>query len=304
MVITLTGNNSHLLKLHRDKLVDAFIAEQGELALERIDGSAAEFDFILDAVQSMPFLASKKMVVVRELAANKEAAEKIEQIISSVSSTTDLVIYEPVTDKRTAYYKALKSKTQFEEFNDLEPRALAIWLVEEARKMDSKLSQTDAAYLIDRLGTNQAILFSELEKLSLYDREIARQNIDLLTERNPQSTIFDLLDATFSGNRKMALDLYGQQRAQKVEAQAILALLAWQLHIIAIAKYGRGKTTAQIAKEAKINPYPLGKAQNLATRITDEKLKQMIAEAAEIDYRSKTFALDVDEALRTYIATV
>jgi DNA polymerase-3 subunit delta len=244
------------------------------------------------------------MVIVRELGGNHEAAEKIEQIISSVSPTTHLVIHEPATDKRTAYYKTLKSKTQFEEFGDLEPRELAGWLVAEAQNMGAKLSLADANYLIERVGAGQTLLSNELEKISLYDSEISRANIDLLTEKAPQSKIFDLLDATFSGNKKKALDLYDEQRTQRIEPQAILALLAWQLHLIAVAKAAKGKNPGEIAKEAKISPYPLAKAQSLAARITDEKLKSMIAEAAEIDYRSKTLSLEVDEALRAYIVTI
>jgi DNA polymerase-3 subunit delta len=304
MIVTLTGSNSFLLKRRLDELTGTFAAKHGDLALERIDGTAAEFGAILDAVQSLPFLAAEKMVIVRELGGNREAAEKIEHIINSVSPCTQLVIHEPITDKRTAYYKALKSKTQFEEFGDLEPRELAGWLVKEAQNIGAKLSLTDASYLIDRVGAGQTLLANELEKISLYDPEISRPNIDLLTEKAPQSKIFDLLDATFSGNRKRALDLYAEQRAQRVEPQAILALLAWQLHLIAVAKAAKGKSPGEIAKEARISPYPLAKAQSLAARITDEKLKSMIAQAAEIDYRSKTFSLEVDEALRTYIVTI
>jgi DNA polymerase-3 subunit delta len=304
MIVTLTGSNFYLLKRRLDELVGKFVAEQGELALERIDAEDAEPASILAAVQSLPFLASRKLVAVRSLGANKLAAEQIEQIISSAGDTTDIVFYEPSADKRTSYYKVLKSKTQLEEYSNLDTHELAKWLADEAKKQGGELAQAYANYLVERAGSSQELLANELAKLLNYGPKITRQNIDLLVVKTPQSKVFDLLDAAFSGNKKRALSLYDEQRAQKVEPQAIMALIAWQLELIALAKHGKGKDSGQIARDAGISPYPIGKAQRLAANLDNEKLKQMISTALEIDVQSKTTALDLDEALKTYIITL
>ncbi len=60
MLITLTGNNGFLLKAELNRLVKSFLAEHGEMALERIDGEEAEYDRIRESLESLPFLASKK----------------------------------------------------------------------------------------------------------------------------------------------------------------------------------------------------------------------------------------------------
>jgi DNA polymerase-3 subunit delta len=304
MIITLTGTNSFALHARLNELLAEFIKKYGDLALERIDAEEAEGQAILDAVQSLPFLAERKMVVVRSLGSNKQAAEQIEQIISSAGDSTDLIFHEPLTDKRTAYYKTLKSKTQLEEFNELDVHELADWSVNEANKAGASLSQSDAKFLVDRVGANQALLANELEKLLTYNPHITRGSIELLTEPTPQSKVFDLLDAAFSGNKSRALKLYEEQRAQKVEPQAILALVAWQLQLLAVAKYAGGKPAGTIAKDAGVSPYPVTKALGLASKLEEPKLKNMVSEAFEIDWRSKTSALDLDEALKTYITTL
>src|ERR1700742_2844351 len=120
MVITLTGSNFYLLKNRLDELVAEFVKEHGEFALERIDAEEAEPRAVLDAMQSLPFLAVRKMVVVRGAGANKDISGQIEQIIDSAGDTTDLILYEPSLDKRGAYFKVLKSKTQLEEFAELD----------------------------------------------------------------------------------------------------------------------------------------------------------------------------------------
>ena len=304
MTITLAGNNFYLIKRRMDELTSKFVKEHGELAVDKIDAEEAESAAILEAVQSLPFLASRKLVVIRNLSANKPAAEQIEQIISSAGDGTDVIFYEPSPDKRTVFYKVLKRQTELQEYNELDARELSGWLVLEAKKLGGKISPADANYLVERVGANQELLANELDKLLTYDPSISRDNIDRLTVKNPQSKVFDLLDAMFSNRKKLALELYDEQRAQKVEPQAIIAMMAWQLDLIALSLYGKGKDANQIAKDAGVSPYPVMKAQRLAAKLDEAKLKQMVRQALIIDEMGKTTPLDLDEALKTYIVTL
>ena len=304
MIVTITGNNSYAARRKLDELTAEFVKKYGDLAVEKFDGEDVDFQAVLDAVQATPFLSERKLVTVRGAAANKDLAEQIEQIISSVTESTDLIFYEPVTDKRTLFYKTLKAKTDFQEYNELDGPALAKWLVEEAKKQGAELGMADANYMVQRMGQNQQLLAVELDKLATYDKQISRQNIDLLTEPTPQSKIFDLLDAAFGDNKQNALKLYDEQRAQKVEPAAILAMLEWQLDILALCKLAGNKPPAQIASDAGISPFPVTKASSLARRISDEQLKRLVHEALEMDYLSKTKTYDLDEALKTYITLI
>ena len=304
MIVALAGKNQFLIQRRLSQLVNEFLAEESELALEKIDAAEADYEKVSDALGAMPFLANRKMVILRELGANKELTERIEQLISSISSTTTLIIVESNADKRTAYFKVLKDRTQLEYFDELDPTALVDWLVEEAKGQGGELSRQDANYLVERLGPNQMMLATELDKLLTYNVSISKDTINALTDPNPQSKIFDLLDAMFAANKSRALALYNDQRAQKVEPQAILALVVWQLQLLALAKFGEGKAPSQIASESKMSPYPLTKAQNLAKKITPGKLHEMIDQALYIDYRSKSSSIDLNEALKTFIVSI
>jgi DNA polymerase III delta subunit len=162
----------------------------------------------------------------------------------------------------------------------------------------------EATYLVERAGTNQALLSNELDKLITYQPKINRGSINLLVDSLPQSKVFDLLDAAFSGKKSRALELYNDQRAQKIEPQAILAMIIWQLQLLALTKYADGKSAAAIAKDVGMNPYPISKAASLSHKLNEEKFKSLVDFAFEIDLKSKTTNLDLEEALKTYITTL
>lgn len=301
MVITLNGENTFGLQDELHKLVAAFEQEHGDLALERIDCEETEFDQIQAALTSLPFLASKKMVVLRSPSTNKQFVEQAEQLLHDVPETTDVILVESKLDKRQAYYKFLKKETDFREFPELDLNGLANWLAAEAKRQKGELSQADASYLAERVGLNQQLLGNELEKLLLYDAKITRKTIDLLTDATPQSTIFQLLDAAFAGNSKRALNLYQEQRAMKVEPIQIIAMISWQLNVLAIVKTAGDRSSQAIAKEAKINPYVVTKSQGIARKLSLAQLKTLVKDLLDIDAKSKSTNLDTDEALQHYI---
>lgn len=304
MVVTLSGENGFGLRADLDKLVAAFLTEHGDMALERLDGEEASFERMQEALQSLPFLASKKMVVLRAPGLDKKFTEEAERLLTKLPETTDVILVESKLDKRSSYYKFLKKSTDFREFTPLDRNGLSRWLLQAAKERGGEVSMVDTGFLIERVGMDQQLLSNELDKLLLYEPSITRASIELLTEPTPQSTIFELLEAAFAGNTKRAMQLYAEQRAMKVEPQQIIAMLAWQLHILALIKTSSGRTPDQIAKEAKINPFVVRKSTAIAQKLTPTELKKLIANLLTIDLRLKTESLDADEALLNYLIRI
>ena len=303
----LTGANNYALRAKLHELVSKFVAEHGDdMALERLDGDEASYERMQEAMQSLPFLADRKMVVLQVPSSNKQFTEKAADLLKELPDTTDLIIVEPKLDKRLAYYKLLKKQPGFTEFSELDEMGLSKWLVTQAKEKGASLNLADARYLVERVGTNQQMLAGEIEKLSLRTlggrQEINRADINELTVATPQSTIFQLLEAAFAGNIRRALDIYGEQRALKVEPIQIIAMLGWQLHVLALVKAaGSSRTPDAIAREAKLNPYVVKKSAGIARGLTVARTRQLIHDLVVIDERLKRESLNADDVLLDYL---
>lgn len=304
MIITLTGTNTFMLKTELNKAVAEFVNKHGDIALEKYDGDEASAERMMEAVQSLPFLASKKLVVLHNPSTQKPFVKAIEQVLKNVSATTELIMVEPNLDKRSAYYKVLRTKTEYKEFNVLEMHNLSTWIVQYVKEQDGNISLIDAKYVIERVGQNQQMLANELDKLITYSPQITRQTINLLTELTPQSTIFELLDAAFAQESKKIIRLYKEQRALKVEPQQIVAMLAWQLHVLAVVKAAGERGAEQIAKEAKLNPFVVRKTMGIARKVSLNHVKALVRRALELDVKLKTKTMDADDALVYFLLTI
>lgn len=301
MVITITGANDFSRTREVHQLVQAFVEVHTDMALEKLDGEEASADQMRAALQSLPFLTQRKLVVLREPSRQKAFADDIGALLADLPETTDVVIVEPKLDKRLTYYKTLKKQTDFRDCTELDANGLARWAVEYAKERGGSLSSSDARLLIDRVGVSQQLICSEVNKLLTYQPQITRKTIELMTERVPQSTVFELLDAAFAGKSAHAFELYKEQRALKVEPQAMLALLAWQLHVLAVVKASGARGSDEVARSAKLNPYVVRKSQPMARKLSLERLKSLVGELLALDLQLKSTAVDADEAVQFYL---
>jgi DNA polymerase-3 subunit delta len=296
-----TGENEVLRQDALREVVATFIAEYTDMAVERLDGEEADYNRMHEAVQSMPFLVARKLIVLRKPGANKEFVENLEQFIADIAETNDVVIVEPKLDKRLGYFKQLKKLTGFQEFGSLDGPGLARYLTDYAKSQGGSLRIAEANLLIDRVGNNQLTLQHEIDKLVMYDSNLTKDTVELLTDRTPQSNIFELLDAAFSGDARRTMKLYDEQRDMRVEPQQILAMLVWQLHILAIAKAAGSRSPETIAKETKLSPFTVRKSLGLARRITASRLKELVGSLCVFDVRLKSEGISADEVVRYYL---
>lgn len=271
------------------------------MALERFDGEEASADRMRESIHSLPFLTARKMVVLREPSKQKQFAEMIADILKDIPDSTDLIIVEPKLDKRLAYYKTLKKLTDFREYTELDANGLSRWAVQYAKEKAGQLSLADARSLIDRVGGNQQMLQHDIDKLLVFNPQITAESIHALTDYTPQSTVFELLDAAFSGNTKRMMALYGEQRALRVEPQAILAMVAWQLSILVVVKAAGKRPADEIAKAAKLNPFVVRKSQTAVRNLSLDRLRQLVAGLLDLDTRLKRESIDADDALQLYL---
>ena len=207
MITVITGNNDLLRGEHLQQKIAEFIKKNGDFSVEKITSENSDYNTIKSSMSSLPFLVSKKLIVLYEPGNLKEFGENLEEILKMVSDDVDVIIYEPNIDKRTTYFKKLKKLENFNEFSKLDSFKLNKWLVDYADKIGGKISNSNAEQLISRVGDNQLLLKNEIDKLVLYEPEITINNIEVMTDQVPSSTIFNLLDSALSGNRKNVIKI-------------------------------------------------------------------------------------------------
>lgn len=300
MVILLTGENSFAVDQEKQRLVSEYLKENDIFGLERLDAEELEPSRLRDAVMQMPFLVSKKLVVISRPFANKSVVELLSNLVDAIPDEIDVVLVDSKADKRTKFYKQLTALKLIKEFTALKGSSLEKWVSDYADSLGSSITPSNSKYLVDRVGQKQMNLAREIEKLS-YASEITKQEIDELTDQSLQSSVFDLLDKTFAGKKDQALGMYDLLLANKTDPSEVLALIGWQLHVFALVKYAGEGSSGEIAGKTGLHPFVAGKAIYVARSLSAAQIKQSVESALDIDIKIKTSAIDSADAVRVLL---
>lgn len=288
MITVLSGANTYGIRQKLAEVKQQFIQQHGEAGVEEYNGEQLESSQLPSVLAGATLFATTRLVIIKRLAENKAAAEQLLGMLKSIPEETSVLLVEGTLDKRTVFYKTLKKATDFQEFTELDEPAAMQWAREYAKQQGGELNASAARTIVRYVGTDQLRLANELTKLVAYNPKITDESISLLVEKNPQDTIFQLLESALGGKTTQALEvLENLERAHEDPFQAA-NMLIWQTNILAVVASGKTVADGQIAKDAKVNPFVVKKTRGLANRLSKQKLNQIIDAVAELDVQLKT----------------
>lgn len=234
----LHGEEKYLVRNYAERLIGKAAGKSFlDFNLQKFDGDAA-VDEIAAAVEALPFLSERKCVSVSDLNVEAKSAQELSkwnELISNIPETTVLVIFLPSvgidyrkSSKWKSFLNAVGKYGVTVQLKQREGPELEKLLCTMAAKRYCDLSRQDAAHLIFLCGKNLQTLVNELEKLCSYvgSGAITKKEIDLLTARNMETTVFILSKALLSGEYDRAYHLLDQLFYQNEEPILILAALS------------------------------------------------------------------------------
>lgn len=171
-----------------------------------------------------------------------------------------------------------------------------------------KFSKLLATYLINRCGNNIDNLTNELDKLMLYkndNKEITRDDINLITNENIDDSIFDLVGAIIKKDTSKAIKLYNNFVLEGMDASQIINMLASQIRVLFQVKrlYNQGKSNDEIAKILEFKSvYRVKYLLSDSYYYTEEDLLKYLSKLAELDHDIKLSLIDGNVGIELLIA--
>lgn len=304
MPLTLVSGEPSQVKKHRQTVLEKHQAEsQDPMSVQRLDASELSVEDLVSAVSTLPMFSDTKLVLVGGLAGAVHLQEHIGSIAESIPTSVNVLMSEAGLKKSDALFKQVDEHAEAIFYAPKDKAALADNIVTLAKDLGSNIERGEVVYMINRVGADQARLESDIHKLAAHD-DITRDLIDSLTDPLPSSKVFDLLDAAIAGRLEAALDIYEDQRSQKTDPLAILALVIWQLQVIALAGSAKSTDMALLSKESGISEYPLKKAYPVSVRLTHAMLASLVDAAIETDGRIRVDYVDADDAMKLLIIKI
>lgn len=189
----------------------------------------ADLEEIVTASDTLPFMAERRLVMVKESGALRAAAKSIfNNYLKDPSPMTCLVFLTGSLDKRNAFLKFLGASGCRSFQVSVPENQVPMWLRSRAAESGIKLSTEAERHLLDLVGPDLAVLSTELEKLALSgSKEISVEQVEESVGHVREYTPFTIVEAIRRGNIERALRIMKALRESGQEAVSLLGIIGW-----------------------------------------------------------------------------
>lgn len=283
-----------------------------EFNLHTIQGKDANPRVISEAVDCLPMMSERTMVLITDYDLFKAPADHRDALITLFSELPeyvclvfiyDLIEYKP--DARTKLAQALKNRGLVVPFPHQEQSDLVDWICRRFRALDHDIDSEQARYLIFLCGDLMNTLVGEISKIGAYAKHtrITREDIDAVAIPRLDAKVFQMTDAVLHRDFDRAARVLGELLSQQEAPIMILSVLGKQLRQLYTARLGleAHKSSQYLVELWKMHPYPADKLMSAASRFDLDWCRRAVSRAAETDLAMKSTGADATELLTNFL---
>ena len=280
----------------------------------RLDARALNENDLNMAVNAMPFLAKRRLVLLANPSAkynNSSARKKFLEFIEKAPDTTRLVMYEPVeprdVEKHWLVKWAEKNQKSIQTRAFMLPRLkdMTGWIVNEMKQQGGQIEPHAAEMLKDMVGVDTRQAGMEIAKLLAYvnwARQVKIQDVEAVCIVTSQQSVFDFVDALSNGNGKSAQHLL-HRLLETEDPFTLWGMVVRQFRLLIQAReiLDGGGSQDHVARALGVHPFVAEKTTGQAARFSMESLESIHHKLLRIDEGVKTSQLTLELAMDTLV---
>ncbi len=311
MVILIYGEDGFRAKQKERVLVDNFKEKFDKSGMNVAVFAYKDNDGeIMSAVGAPPFLADRRMVVVRGLVGSitrkADAATWAERFLGRGEDTIIVLVDDVPVEKmkKNKMHATVAGKDGVHEypFGAMSEREARAWIESRASEFGVAWEDAAVAELIARAGTDTWQLSNEIPKVSMAVEKggvISKNIVEEQVQPAFEDRLFAFLDAVRAKNGPVAIKLMQSEVARGTSPHQLLRMLAREVRLLselrAYAAVHGVNQSREAARDLGMHPFVVKKTMPRAVSIPPAELSAMVDAVLASDMRLKsTSATDTD----------
>jgi DNA polymerase III delta subunit len=323
----LRGDDAHSIRLRLEALVKSLGTDfDSTMNLTRLDAKTAGLDDIQNAVSTLPFFGSSRMVILDNALAKAEKSYQVKYLamLESIPPGTTLALlvedhqkwrkdsgnWTRVWETLTPAHWLIKWFTAHENaaIIDLplpDDKEMDTWILAEVKRQRGIFETEAARELTVHTGNNTAIASQEIAKLLMYvdgKRPVSRRDVLELVSVEGSADVFTMLDYLMEGRAREAQALM-HRLLDDNQPEVILGAVTHRFRqLIMVREVLDSREDVQILAEKKILfGNQVSKYTAAARRYTLQKLEALYHQLLDMDVLAKTTRSDLETGLELFV---
>ena len=313
-IIFLFGNDEFAITRRLAEFGSIFTdSSSADMNTARLDARTMSEDELNNAVNSMPFLAKQRLVLLANPSARYNKAEvrkKFLEFIEKVPDSTRLVIYESIepreAEKHWLNKWAEKTKlAQTQAYMLPRVREMSGWILNETKNQNGQIEKAAADRLVEMVGADTRQAAQEISKLLAYvnwARPIKVADVEAVSIVTAEPDIFAMVDALASGNGRSAQKLL-HRLLESDDPFSVWGMVVRQFRLLLLARevIDQHGGPHEVEQALGVHSFVAEKVFSQAKRFSLPALEKIYHKLLEIDEAAKTSQVPLDLAMETLV---
>ena len=289
-----------------------------------LDGQKVSLEELRNVVETVPFLAEKRLAIVYGLIERYETSARPERsrssrsplqdaapyvsCLTSIPDTTVVVLVESeIPDLVKGRFKDLSPKADLRTFPLLKEGRLKPWVERRVSDLAGSISPQAVDRLVQLVGSNLWVMANETDKLLAFaaGRRIEDADVKALVGYTQEVSVFALIDSILDFDAAAASSVLQRLLGQGAAPAYLLFMLDRQFRMIVRTKDMKEQKMGDGAIKTKLglfSDFAYRRTVEQAGRYSFERLRAIYAQLLESDVSMKTGRYEGELAVELLIA--
>jgi DNA polymerase-3 subunit delta len=303
-------------------------ADLRDLNTTELDAAQVSLDLLVATCDTMPFMADKRLVIVRGLLSlferrvpsqprargdNEPAPglgqwQGLSEYLAGVPESTDLVFVEGRLSNANPLLATIRPQVTVRTFPPPNPGELRQWIRGRATAEGIEIEPGAVDALADAIGGDLRVIAAEIQKLSLYraGQAVRQEDVEEMVSYAKEANIFAAVDAVIEGRPGVAIGLVHRLLQSGRSPGQLLSMVARQVRLLILAKDLKARRVphAEQGRRLGLAGYPLRKIMEQEPRFSGQRLAEIHRKLLEADLSIKSTGASEELVLDVLIAEV
>ena len=279
----------------------------------RMDGNTMTLEGLREAAMALPFLASRRLVVVTNPSARlnfPEIQEKFFHLLDQVPVSIAVILVEGRTLKEDDWLlrwaMGAGSRAYVRSFAQQKEGEMVQFILQQARQAGGQFAPAASWRLARMVGSDTRLAFQEVHKLLAYvnyKRPVEPEDVETLSVPVFHDKIFALVDALAVQDGHKASGLL-RRFLEEEDPMYVMAMIVRQFRLLLLAReiLDQGGMAKDVQSRLKLKRFEASKITEQARRFSLAALEGVYRSLRDIDEAIKSGRIEDEVALDSMVA--
>lgn len=266
----------------------------------------------IDILNTFPFFAKQKLVILKQYddKVSNDIISQLKNYLLNPSLSTVLVIYALNSSDA---FKSLKNNATVVDCSRLDKKNITGWVLAKLKNVKKMVDNTEVGVtinadaldlLIDYTNSYLSKISMEIDKLIAYATStITKQDVENLVSKDLEYSIFELTEAIGQGNKTKAVMIKNDLMSNRKTFNTTLSVCSSFFRRLFLS-ITSPLPNSEIATMLGVKEYAIIKSKEIAKKFGAKTLKQIVGLCADLDYKTKTSEMSLENATDYLLAFV